>query len=395
MTAKSIPIFKKYFFGISKNTVFLAFASLFSDIATEMLYPILPIFLTQNLHASGTIVGLIEGIAQATQNMVQGFSGWLADKTKKVKSIALVGYFFAALSKPLIGFSTIWQSALAARFLDRAGTGIRSAPRDALIASSVSAEHRGKAFGLEGLGDNLGACIGPLLTILLFTILMIDIRHIFYLAFIPAILAFFMVLFVREKITTVKEQSNLDIHFRQFPKVYWKYLLVTALFGIGNSSNVFLILQTQSIGASLAITILIYAGFNLIAALISYPAGFLSDRFGRKNILAISFIIFFITYLGFALTSNIIVIAILFILYGLYQGIFRTVGKALAIDLVPEKLHASGVGWYSATIGLLGLVASIIAGVLWDRISHSAVFLYGAIFSIAGTIMLVWLIRDK
>ena len=383
---------KKYFSGLSKNSILLAFASLFSDIATEMLYPILPIFLTQTLHASGSIVGLIEGIAQATQNMVQGFSGWLSDKIQKRKSIALSGYFLAAIAKPLVGVSTIWQGVLGARFLDRLGTGIRSAPRDALIASSVPHAYIGKAFGLEGIGDNLGAFLGPLLAVFLLVVITIDIRFIFYLAIITGFLAFCMILLVKEAPITAKSKSKLDISFRQFPKTYWKYLLVTASFGIGNSSNAFLILQTKSIGASLITTILIYAGFNLVAALISYPAGFLSDKIGRKNILLASFIIFFFTYLGFALTRNIVFIAFLFILYGLYQGIFRTVGKSLAIDFVPEHLHASGIGWYSTTVGLLELVASVAAGLLWDHINHAAVFLYGAAFSIIGSIMLIWLI---
>lgn len=383
---------KKYFSGLSKNTILLAFASLFSDIATEMLYPILPIFLTQNLRASGSIVGLIEGIAQATQNIVQGFSGWLADKTHKRKSIALVGYFFAALAKPLIGISTIWQGVLGARFLDRMGTGIRSAPRDAMVAASVTKEHRGKAFGLEGFGDNLGAFLGPLLAILFLSFLTIKLRVIFYLAFIPAFLAFCLILFVKEKPIEIKSKINLNIDYQHFPTTYWKYLLITAVFSMGNSSNSFLILQTQSIGTSLTVTILIYAFFNLVAALISYPAGFISDKFGRKNILLASFIIFIFTYLGFALTKNMLFIAALFIFYGLFQGIFRAVGKSLAIDLVPEKLHASGVGWYSATIGLLGLVASIVAGLLWDNISHTAVFFYGAAFSMVGSILLVLLL---
>src|SRR6187399_56963 len=155
-------LIKKYFTGISKNTVFLAFASLFSDIATEMLYPILPIFLIQSLKASGSVIGLIEGIAHATQNIVQGFSGWLSDKLKRYKLIALIGYFLAAIAKPMMGLSSSWQGVLSARFIDRFGTGIRSAPRDALIASSVAEKNRGKAFGLEGIGDNLGAFIGPL-----------------------------------------------------------------------------------------------------------------------------------------------------------------------------------------------------------------------------------------
>src|SRR4051812_42088958 len=154
---------KRYFAGISKNTVLLALASLFADTSTEMLYPILPVFLTQILNASGSVVGLVDGIAQATQNIVQGFSGWLSDKLQKRKPVALIGYFLAAMAKPLTGFAAAWPGVLGARTLDRFGAGLRSAPRDALIASSVPEKHRGKAFGLEGVGDNLGAFLGPLL----------------------------------------------------------------------------------------------------------------------------------------------------------------------------------------------------------------------------------------
>ena len=383
---------KRYFAGLSRNTILLALASLFADISTEMLYPIFPIFLTQTLMANGSIVGLIEGIAQATQNISQGYSGWLSDKLRKRKSITLIGYLLAAIAKPLVGISTIWPTVLSARLLDRFGAGIRSAPRDALIAASVSKTNRGKAFGLEGIGDNLGAFLGPLLAILLLLLMRMDIRHIFYLAVIPGLLAFFMVTLVKEKKISVTEKSKINFDPGKFPKIYWKYLLITALFGIGNSSNAFLLLQTQSIGVSLVTTILIYAGFNLVAALISYPAGFFADKFGKRNILLLSFIIFIITYFGFALAQNIILIAVFFIFYGLYQGIFRTVGKALAIDFVPEQLHASGIGWYSTTIGLLQLVASIVAGLLWDYVNHAAVFFYGAGFAIVGSLAMLFLI---
>ncbi len=381
---------KKYFTGLSKNTVFLAFGSLFSDIATEMLYPVLPIFLTQMLNASGSVIGLIEGIAEATQNIVQGFSGWLSDKLKKHKSVALAGYFFAAVAKPMMGLSSSWRGVLGARFLDRASTGMRSAPRDALIASSVSEKNRGKAFGLEGIGDNLGAFIGPLLVLLLLAALQINMRYIFYLAVIPGLLAFLMILFVNEKAMHVPTEYKLDAKLTKFPKAYWKYLFITALFSLGNSSNAFLILEVQNIDASIYTTILIYAGFNLVSALISYPAGYLSDLFGRKYILLAAFIIFLITYLGFAFSSNIFIIAILFILYGLYQGAFRTTGKALAMDFVPANLRASGIGWYAATIGLLNLTASITAGLLWDHISHQAVFIYGAVFATIASIALLF-----
>jgi len=386
---------QRYFAGLSRNTFLLAASSLFADISTEMLYPVLPVFLTQTLKASGSIVGLVDGFAQATQNIVQGFSGALSDKLQKRKSIALAGYLLAAIAKPLMGISTVWQGVFGARLLDRLGTGTRSAPRDALIASSVDEKDRGRAFGLEGFGDNAGAFLGPLLAVFLLYALHIGIRAIFYLAIIPGLLAFFMVLLVKERPVAVAAKSKIDISVRQFPKAYWKYLLVTALFGLGNSSNAFLILRTQEIGVSLETTILIYAAFNLVAALISYPAGFLSDRWGRKNILLASFVIFLIAYLGFALTQNIFLVAALFVFYGLYQGIFRAVGKAFASDFVPEHLRASGIGWYSTTLGLLQLVASVVAGLLWDRIGHVAVFYYGAAFAVVGIIGLLLLIPLK
>ncbi len=380
--------FQRYFSGLSRNTFLLALASLFADISTEMLYPVLPIFLTQILNASGSVVGLVEGIAVATQNIVQGLSGSLSDRLQRRKSIALAGYFLTAIAKPLIGLSTVWQGVLGARVLDRLGAGTRSAPRDALIASSVHETIRGRAFGLEGAGDNAGAFLGPLLAAFLIVTWELDIRYIFYLALIPGLLAFLMVMFVKERPAEVSAKAKIDVSFRQFQRDYWKYLLVTALFGIGNSSNAFLILRTQDIGASLEATILIYAGFNLVAAGISYPAGFLSDQWGRRNVLLLSLLIFLATYLGFALTQNVVVIAVLFVSYGLYQGIFRAVGKALASDFVPEHLRASGIGWYNTAVGLAGLVASIVAGLLWDHIGPSAVFLYGAAFAAVGCIAL-------
>jgi MFS family permease len=364
---------------------------LFADISTEMLYPILPVFLTQTLKASGSIVGLIDGFAQATQNIVQGFAGTLSDKMQRRKPIALVGYFLAAIGKPLMGLATVWQVVFAGRLLDRFGAGTRSAPRDALIASSVSEENRGRAFGLEGVGDNAGAFLGPLLAVFLLYWLHVGIRSVFYLAVIPGLLAFLLVLFVNETPIVVAAKAKIDVSLRQFPTPYWRYLLVTALFGLGNSSNAFLILRTQDIGASLEMTILIYAAFNLVAALISYPAGSLSDSWGAKNILLVSFVIFLIGYLGFALTQNVVLIAGLFAFYGLFQGIFRAAGKAMASSFVPDRLRASGIGWYNTTVGLLQLVASLVAGQLWDHIGHVAVFYYGAAFAVVGALAL-WLL---
>ncbi len=385
---------QRYFAGLSRNTFLLALSSLFADISTEMLYPVLPVFLTQVLHANGSIVGLVDGFAQATQNIVQGFSGAVSDHLQKRKPIALLGYLLAALAKPVMGLATVWEALFAARLVDRTGAGMRSAPRDALIAASVEERDRGRAFGLEGFGDNAGAFLGPIVALFLLYAAHVQLRSVFYWALIPGLLAFLMVLLVSERQVAVAAKSRIDINLRRFPARYWKYLSAAALFSAGNSSNAFLILRTRDVGLSLEATILIYAAFNLVAALISYPAGALSDRWGRRNLLLAAFAVFFLTYLGFALTRKVALIGGLFVLYGLYQGTFRAVGKALAADLVPQDLRASGIGWYSTTIGLLELFASVVAGLLWDRIGHSAVFYFGASFAVLGSFALLMLVPD-
>jgi len=379
--------------GISKDTILLAFASLFSDISSEMLYPILPIFLTQTLGATGTAVGFVGGLASAAQNLVQGLSGWLSDKLRRRKPLALAGYVASAVGKPLMGVATSWSGVLAGRLIDRLGAGFRSAPRDALIAASAPEEYRGRAFGLEGIGDNLGACLGPLLTFVLVGTLGYAIRSIFYLAIIPGLLACLTILLVRERPVGAMAAPANRISPLEFPPAYWKYLLVTAIFGVGTSSTSFMILRTQDLGASFQMTMLIYAGFNFVAALVSYPAGSLSDTFGRRNVLLAGFVTCAIACFGFARTTNMTLVAALFLLYGSFLGIFRAVGKAFASDFVPERLRASAVGWYSTTVGLTSLVASIVAGMLWDRVGASAAFDYGALTATAGSVALLLLIR--
>ena len=266
----------------------------------------------------------------------------------------------------------------------RFSTGVRSAPRDALIAASADRTSRGRAFGLEGAGDNLGAFLGPLITVGLLLFLHIELRTIFYLAIFPGFLAFATVLLVRERRTAMQAKAKLEVGLSHLPGPYRRYLVATLVFGAGNSSNAFLILKTREFGASLALTVLIYAGFNLVAALVSYPAGAFADRFGRRGLLISAYTIFFLTYFGFAVAPGLDWAAGLFVLYGAFQGIFRAVGKALVSDLVPEHLRASGIGWYSAAIGLSGLIAGLVGGLLWDRVGHASVFLYGAAFAALG-----------
>jgi MFS family permease len=386
---------KSTFAGLSANTFLLACASLFSDTSTEMLYPVLPIFLTQTLGASASLVGIVEGVAPAIQNVAQGVSGWLSDRLQRRKTIALVGYSLAAVAKPLIGLAGSWSGVLGARSLDRLGAGTRSAPRDALVAASADEQNRGKAFGLEGVGDNLGAFLGPLLAIALLGVAHVGLRSIFLLAFVPGALAVVVVALVREKPVAAPSKGKLDLGLRRFPRSYWRYVAATGLFGLGNSSNSFLILRTKGLGASLTMTIFIYALFNLVAALASFPAGYLSDRLGRKGVLLLALFVFLIVYAGFGLTTNAIGIGCLFVLYGVHQGAFRSAGKALAADLVPAELRASAVGWCAATIGLTGLVASVVGGVLWTRVSPAATFLYGSAAALLGGAALTVLVAPK
>jgi MFS family permease len=386
---------KRYFSGLSRSTFLLALASLFSDTSTEMLYPILPLFLTQALGATAGQVGIVEGIAPAIQNVLQGLSGWLSDKMKRRKPLALIGFGISAVAKPLMGLATGWTGILAARSFDRLGAGTRSAPRDALVAASVRDEDRGKAFGLEGFGDNLGAFLGPLVAIALLGWFHASLRSIFVFAAVPGALAAAMVAFVREKPSHSASKSKLDLDVTRLPKDYWRMVIATALFGIGNSTNAFLVLRTKTLGASLATTIFIYAGFNLVAALASYPAGGLSDKLGRKGVLLLSMLAFIVTYLGFALTSSVGLIAVLFALYGLHAGAFRSVGKALATDSVPEHLRATAVGWYGATLGLSGLIASVVGGELWTRLGPPATFFYGAGWGLVGIVAVIFLVPAK
>ncbi|HEY1380199.1 MAG TPA: MFS transporter [Gemmataceae bacterium] len=379
---------RTYFAGLTPTTFLLALASLFSDVASEMIYPILPVFLTETLGASKAVVGLVGGVTEAVQQVVQGLSGWVSDRLGRRKPVAFVGFAVSAAAKPLIGLAAAWPGVLAARCLDRLGSGVKSAPRDALVAASADAAHRGKAFGLEGAGDNLGAFLGPLVALALLPLFRADPSSIFLIAFAPGVVASLLIALVRERPVAAAAKAKLDVHVGRFPRAYWAYLGAAALFGVGNSSNMFLILRATDAATPLETTIVVYALYNLVAALASYPAGYLSDHLGRKAVLLIAFLVFAVVYAGFGATANRVVLGGLFVLYGLYQGIFRSVGKALAADLVPAEVRASGVGWFSATVGVTGLIASLVGGLLWDRVGPPATFFYGAASAVVGSVAL-------
>ena len=381
--------------GLNRNVFLIALTSLFADISSEMAYPILPLFLSETLKAPATVVGLVEGVAEAIQYGVQGIAGRVSDRLPRKKPVAVAGYALAAIGKPIIGLATGWPVALAGRATDRLGAGSRTAPRDAMIAASVGEDARGRAFGLEGIGDNAGAFLGPLLALLLVAGLDAGYRLVFFLAFLPGLVAFGLILAVREpRLASAPAPVAAPVRGAPLSPDYRRYLFVTALFGIGNSTNAFLILRLKDAGASFAQTLLVYASFNLVAALASYPAGAIADRRGRKPVLLASLAVFAGVYVGFAAGATVWLLVPLFAGYGVYQGAYRAVGKAIATDLVPAHLRATGIGWYAATVGLTGLAASILGGWLWSAVDPAATFAYGAACALAAGVALAILVRE-
>ncbi len=358
-----------------------------------MLYPILPTFVTQVLGASAGTLAAMEGVATATQYTVQGPSGWISDRFSSRRTVAAAGYLLAALAKPFIGASAAWPQALVGRFADRLATGTRSAARDAMIAASAPPEASGRAFGLEGVGDNLGAFIGPLVAAVLVFLLHTPLRSVFFLAVFPGLASVVLVLLVRARPAPANAMGT-RLRLRELPVDYWRFVIATGVFGLGTATTALLLLRAQRLGLPLAVTILVYAGFNLCASIASLPAGYLSDRLGRKPTLAAALCVAVVTYAGFAIGGNLAVVAALFVAYGLFQGGFRAVGKSLAARLSPAALHGTGLGVYSGTVGVSGLVASVIGGQLWDRVGPAATFWYAAAVAALGVIALLVLVRE-
>jgi MFS family permease len=401
--------------GVKKNVFILGLVSFFTDISSEMLYPIIPIFLTAVLNAPMSIVGLIEGIAESTASILKVVSGWFSDKSGKRKPFVIYGYSLSTIAKPLLAFAATWHFVLVARFLDRFGKGLRSSARDALIADSTDAQYRGKAFGFHRALDSVGAVIGPLIALLLMYYL--DRNHwdldasyriIFLIAFIPALISVLLLLFfVTDKVGERKDGFNL--RFSDFSRDFKLFLLISIVFAIGNSSNVFLILRTKdifenfggvpsiitstfgSIGV-IAVVILTYVVYNITYSLSSMPAGMLSDRIGRRNVMIGGFLIFSIVYLGFAAANAGYLVWILFAIYGFYIAMTDGVSKAYAVDLVPADKRGTAIGLYYTVTGLMALAASIIAGLLWDFAGASAPFLFGSATAVVAAVMLVLLL---
>ncbi len=381
------------FTGLSRSTVIIGLVSLLSDISGEMIYPILPLFLTETLRAPAAVVGLIEGVAVGASTAIGGISGYISDRLGRRKPIAFAGYALTAVTRPMIAAAQVWPVVLGARFAERFGKGIRNAPRDALLAESTPPEYRGRAFGFERAMDSAGAVIGPLIALVLVGWAGLGARSIFLISGIPAALSALLILTVRERHRHAdKTASNLKFSLTGTTPEYRRLLLVTAVFGLANSANAFLILRSEQLGLDRKWTILAYTLYNAVASLASMPAGAASDRFGRRNVLIIGFAIYAVCYGGFGAAGAGWLVWPLFALYGLFPALTDGVGKALAVDTGGTAGRATVIGIYSMVMGLTQIAASYIGGVLWDRVDSSATFYFGAALAGLAALLLATLL---
>jgi MFS family permease len=388
--------FAPAFTGISRSAVIIGFVSLLSDISGEMIYPVLPIFITEVLQAPATMVGLIEGVSVGISNVVSGFSGWFSDRVGRRKPMAFIGYALTAASRPVIAAAGAWPVVLGARFAERFGKGIRNAPRDALLAESTADEHRGRAFGFERAMDSAGAVLGPLVALVLVGWMGLAIRNIFLVSAIPAALAAILILSVRERPERVVAGANsLRLSLAGTTSEYRKLLLIIGIFGIGNSANAFLILRAEQLGLSRSSTILAYMLYNAVVSLASMPAGAASDRVGRRDLLIIGYLIYAVSYVGFAAANAAWLVWPLFIIYGLFPALTDGAAKALAVDTAGSTGRATAIGIYSAVTGLTQVVASYVGGLLWDKVDSRATFYFGAALAALSVVMLFLLLPRR
>lgn len=378
--------------ALNPNVVRLGLVSFFADIASEMLYPITPIFLTSILGSSMTTLGIIEGFAEGLASLLKTYSGMWSDSISRRKPFIIVGYFLGAISKPFIGISTTWLHVFLARALDRTGKGIRSAPRDALLAESVSFAKRGAAFGWHRSMDTAGAALGPLLTIYILSLNSGSLRPLYYWALLPGLTAVFLILFVKEKSKpkAVKQKWQNPLQaWPQFDSSFKKYILAWGVFSLANSSDVFLIMKAKSSGLTMTTVILIYCFYNLVNAVLSPALGKLSDRIDRRKILSFGLITFSLVYFGFCYASKLWHFWLLFAVYGIYMAATDGVGKAYAVDLTPVNLKASGLGLLGSVTGVCTIFASLAAGLIWDHFGSNATFLFGAFGGLIACMLII------
>jgi MFS family permease len=394
---------------LPRNVWAVGFTSFFMDVSSEMVLNILPLFLANVLGVQTSIIGLIEGVAEATASILKLFSGWLSDKMGGRKWLAVAGYGISALSKPFFYFANSWELIAGVRWADRIGKGIRTAPRDALVADSVTKETRGLAFGFHRAMDTAGAMMGLLVAAIVVWLAQannLDLSKSTYqtvvlISLAPALLAVLSLVIGAKDVVVTSQRAAPKFSLRSMGKPFAIFLVIVSIFTLGNSSDAFLILRAQNLGISVTGILIMLVVFNLVYALVSTPAGALSDRVDRRRMIIGGWLVYAAIYLGFALAGEGWEVWLLYVVYGLYYGMAFGTANAMVADLVPANLRGTAYGTYNATIGLLAFPASLIAGLLWQGAGSwsgfgpSAPFLFGGTLAlIAALLMAVWMPKN-
>jgi len=387
---------------LKKNIVALGFTSFFTDVSSEMILALLPLFLTA-LGAGKAVIGLIEGIAEFTASTLKIFSGWISDKLQKRKLLVVVGYSLSTVTRPFIAAAGSWFQVLFVRCLDRVGKGIRTSPRDAIIAESIEPGERGKSFGFHRMMDTSGAVVGTLLASLFLFVFtrffqmptLLQYRTIFWIAIIPGILSVItLVFFVKEPKFSEQKQKLFSLK-AALPKKFVRFLAVVAVFELIHFSYALFILRAADLGVAIPLIPIIYLVYNLVYAGSALPAGQLADRFGKKRLLSVGYLLFGLMCFGFAFATSTLHAWLLFALFGLSAAIVDTIPRAMVPEMVPSEVKGSAYGFYHMVIGVLDLPASFIGGLLWDMISPIAAFSYGAVLAVIAAALLLVLVPDQ
>jgi len=384
----------KVFKDVPKNVKALGFVSLLNDAASEMIYPLLPIFLTSVLGVGAGVLGVIEGAAESTASLLKLFSGWISDKLKKRKALILFGYSLAALGRPVIAVSRYWWQVAIIRFVDRFGKGVRTSPRDALISLSTAEEAKGKAFGFHRAMDHAGAIIGPICAVILLRFGM-SLKNLFAWALLPGVITILIVFFfVKEKKTEAKEK-NIEFKFCLLSKNFKVYLLILALFTLGNSSDAFLILRAKDAGISTSIIPVLWIVLHFVKMTTSIPGGEWSDKAGRRKVIVSGWIVYALIYLGFGFSTRVFHIWGLFALYGVYFGLTEGVEKAFVSDLVGDAFQGTAFGFYHLAVGITAFPSSVFFGLIWQGFGSLAAFSYGSALAGLASILLLILVKEE
>lgn len=374
---------------LSKNVKALGVVSLLNDASTDMIYPLIPIFLTKVLGASFVSVGIIEGIAESTASLLKVFSGWLSDKLKKRKIITVLGYSLSMFSKPMLAFAQSSWHVLLVRFFDRFGKGIRQAPRDALIAESTDSHMLGYSYGFHKMMDTIGATLGPLLAFLLLPVFNNNLRSLFLFSFVASMLAVLtLITFVKEKKEPAYAPPIHKLSLKSLRPTYKLFLLAIAIFTIGNSSDAFLFLRAQNLGIAAFLIPILYALGNIFFAAFATPFGKLADRIGAGKIFIAGYFVFALTYFGFGFAQSGFWVWVLFPLYGLFSAMTDSIQKTITVKITDPEHKGTMLGLTATTIGIFQLPASVIAGLLWEKIGVSFPFYFGSITAIISALLL-------